>query len=106
MPCARGVPRPGRRPCRSEGNAVNTLLPEGGLPDEGGRGRASVLVVDDCDATRRSLRALLEGKGYADVRAAASGEEALDLLGREGPPGGPEADVILMDVEMPGPDGI
>jgi diguanylate cyclase (GGDEF)-like protein len=62
----------------------------------------SVLIVDDSDATRQSLRVLLESKGHHDVLSVASGEEALGLLAPEGP----AVDVILMDVEMPGPDGI
>jgi diguanylate cyclase (GGDEF)-like protein len=67
----------------------------------------SVLIVDDSSTTRHSLRALLEGKGYRDVLSVSSGEEALGLLGQGGASAnGPPVDVIIMDVEMPGLDGI
>ncbi|MCI0464649.1 MAG: response regulator, partial [Gemmataceae bacterium] len=62
----------------------------------------AVLVVDDCNTTRQSLRTLLESQGYPDVLGAASGEEALGLLGEVGPP----VDAVLLDVELPGMDGI
>ncbi len=59
----------------------------------------SVLIVDDEPDVRLVARIILEGAGY-DVSEAASGEEALDTLDRDGPPG-----VILLDVRMPGIDG-
>lgn len=62
----------------------------------------AVLVVDDCTTSRQSLRTLLESKGYPDVLGAASGEEALGLLGGAGPP----VEAVLLEVEMPGLDGI
>jgi diguanylate cyclase (GGDEF)-like protein len=65
----------------------------------------AVLIIDDSCVTRDTLRILLEAKGYADVRCAGSGPEALRLLSGNGSYDG-AVDVILMDVEMPGMDGI
>ena len=60
-----------------------------------------VLLVDDHDVVRRGLTALLEGAaGFAVVGAAADGTEALDLVAEHQP------DVVLMDLSMPGMDGI
>ncbi|MBI5394437.1 MAG: sigma-54-dependent Fis family transcriptional regulator [Verrucomicrobia bacterium] len=58
-----------------------------------------VLVVDDEQSPRESLRIIL--KDRYDVRTEASGEEALATLQREGP-----FDAVLLDVKMPGLNGI
>lgn len=58
-----------------------------------------ILVVEDSDAIRFSLTALLEAAGY-DVIEAANGREALDYLERSGPPC-----LILLDLSMPVMDG-
>jgi DNA-binding NarL/FixJ family response regulator len=60
-----------------------------------------ILLADDHDVVRRGLTALLEGaEGFAVVGAAADGEEAVALAGEH------EPDVVLMDLSMPGVDGI
>ena len=61
---------------------------------------ATVLVVDDQPQNIRLLDAILSPRGY-DVRAAASGEEALAALD------GADADIdlVLLDIVMPGMDG-
>jgi CheY-like chemotaxis protein len=55
----------------------------------------TVLIVDDNQATRDALRAVLEMKGYA-VAEAADGAEALQYL-RDGG----EATAIILDLHMP-----
>ena len=59
---------------------------------------ARVLVVDDVDANVKLLEARLTAE-YFEVRTARSGPEALHICARE------RADVILLDVMMPGMDG-
>jgi len=60
---------------------------------------ARILVVDDSENNRETLRSVLEYGDY-EVLTASSGEEALDMAERDRP------DLILMDVIMPGVDGI
>jgi len=60
---------------------------------------ASVFVVDDDDAVRDSVAALLEAKGYA-VATYASAEEFLDAYRPE------RFGCALFDVRMPGIDGV
>ena len=60
----------------------------------------SVLVVDDERAVRESLRRALELEGYG-VELAADGESALERLHRGAPP-----DALILDVLMPGIDGL
>lgn len=57
---------------------------------------ADIIAVDDSPEVRTVLFHLLERYGYR-VHTAASGEEALELIGREGLP-----HLALVDVNMPG----
>ena len=60
-----------------------------------------VLIVDDQPLARAGFKAVLEATGAIEVVAeAANGEQAIDLTRRHRP------DVVLMDVRMPGMDGI
>ncbi len=61
--------------------------------------RPRILVVDDELRNRRLLDALLVPEGY-EVLTAASGEEALGIVSEH------RADLVLLDVMMPGLDGI
>ncbi len=58
-----------------------------------------VLVVDDGELNREVARHLLEQRGHVPMLVK-SGEEALEAVARE------DFDVILMDVQMPGMDGV
>lgn len=59
-----------------------------------------ILVVDDERAVRESLRRALELEGY-DVELAEDGEAALERLASTAP-----ADAVILDVLMPGIDGL
>jgi two-component system, OmpR family, response regulator MprA len=61
-----------------------------------------ILVVDDERAVRESLRRALELEGY-DVDLAEDGEQALERLGA---PENGDADAVILDVLMPGIDGL
>ena len=59
----------------------------------------TVLVVDDSRAMRLTCRKVLEQAGYR-IAEAAGGEEALTVISQCHP------DIVLMDYDMPGMDGI
>lgn len=68
-----------------------------------GAGRAmTILAVDDDPSIRRLIPRIATEAGYPGVATAGSGVEALDMLGRPAARFG----CILLDVEMPGMDGI
>ena len=64
-----------------------------------GEKRRTVLVVDDFDDTRKVLRLWLERMGYA-VTEASDGLEAVEAARTLAP------DLIILDIEMPGLDGL
>ena len=59
-----------------------------------------VMIVDDHPLVRDGIRAMLESSGMAVVAEAPSGEEAAGLAAQLQP------DVVLMDIRMPGVDGL
>jgi two-component system, OmpR family, KDP operon response regulator KdpE len=60
---------------------------------------ATILIVDDEPQIRRVMRTTLSSQGYSVVEAA-DGEHALDTIRTE------RADLILLDVNMPGRSGL
>jgi DNA-binding NarL/FixJ family response regulator len=60
----------------------------------------SLIVADDHQVVRMGIRSLLAGSDITVVGEAASGEELLRLLSDSQP------DVVLLDVRMPGGDGL
>jgi DNA-binding NarL/FixJ family response regulator len=63
--------------------------------------RVRVVIADDQPMMRAGFKAVLEATGAIEVVAEAStGEEAVAAAGAHSP------DVVLMDIEMPGMDGI
>jgi DNA-binding NarL/FixJ family response regulator len=61
---------------------------------------ARVVIVDDQALMRGAFRTILESSGLDVVGEAASGDDAVAVVGRLRP------DVVLMDVRMPGGDGL
>lgn len=63
--------------------------------------KIAILIVDDHPVVRDGLEAILNTQPDFQVSgAAASGEEALTLFQKQNP------DVVLLDLEMPGMDGV
>jgi two-component system, cell cycle response regulator DivK len=58
-----------------------------------------VLIVEDNDKNRKLVRDVLQFQGYCTVEAA-TGEEGIRLAGELRP------DLIIMDVRLPGVDGL
>ena len=93
------------RACGGRSEAVRATLPfppvpsgaAGSAPDQ--KPQLALLVVDDVPTNRRLLAAMLERHGHS-CHLAADAAEALRLL-RENP-----YDAVLMDVQMPGMDGL
>ncbi len=61
--------------------------------------KAKILVVDDEEKIRQSLEQILQLEGY-DTNSASCGDQALEKLAQE------NYDLILLDLIMPGMDGI
>lgn len=59
----------------------------------------SILLVDDEESTLELIKAHLNGREEYSVRYASSGEIAVEMIRHE------DADVILLDIQMPGMDG-
>ena len=59
-----------------------------------------VVIADDESIIRLDLKEILEGDGYLVVGEAATGDDALELIRSL------EPDLALLDVKMPGSDGI
>lgn len=70
-----------------------------GTADETARDRRSILVIDDDPETATMLGSWFEGRPY-DLRSAPDGPSGLERAREERP------DVILLDLRMPGEDGL
>ena len=62
--------------------------------------KAKVLIVDDEENIRKTLRMILEYEGY-QVLEASSGEDALSLLEETW-----DVDLVFLDIKLPGRDGL
>jgi two-component system cell cycle response regulator DivK len=60
---------------------------------------SKVLIVDDNRASRDLIRAILKPV-RCDITEASHGQQALDLIEHERP------DLVLLDIDMPGLDGL
>jgi len=61
---------------------------------------ANIMIVDDSPIIRRGLRAILESMGHRVAAEAQDGPEALELYDKL------QLDLVTMDIQMPGMDGI
>ncbi len=62
--------------------------------------RPTVLIVDDHEEFRVSVRRLLELEGFAVVGEAANGSEAMEAVAALRPA------IVLLDIQLPGDDGV
>ena len=60
---------------------------------------ADILIIDDDESVRSSMRKILERQGHT-VREAGDGSSGLDLLRQKTP------DLVVTDLYMPGKEGI
>ncbi len=79
---------------------VVAVEPERAPDEKAGKHRATVLFVDDDFLIRLSTASLLEDLGHTVIKAA-SGAEALEILGR-----GQKIDMLITDYAMPGMTGL
>jgi PAS domain S-box-containing protein len=87
---------PGRTPERRSMPSPVVAKKEASEPKAGAAG---ILVVEDNPVNRKLMMAMLESIGYA-ATFAATGEEAVEIAGSR------PFDLIFMDVNLPGMDGI
>lgn len=65
-----------------------------------GKGRRTVLIIDDDEAVRLRITNILEAESYIEILSASTGEQGL-LLAKENCP-----DLIFLDIVLPGIDGL
>ncbi len=68
-----------------------------------------ILIVDDSPTSRMLLESILQHSGYGDLVQASSAAEALEFLktqAEDAPGGTLPVNLVLMDLNMPGMDGI
>src|SRR5438034_3960830 len=86
--------RPGSSPGRLAGAGLDRATRSGYVGT-----MARIIVIDDNDAVRSTMRRALEPTGH-QVLEASDGEAGMKLLAEPG------ADLVITDIFMPGQDGI
>lgn len=66
----------------------------------------TILIVDDSPEQHTVLRSILGKAGHTDILSADSAKSASSFLNLDGPKPNRQVDLILMDVLMPGQDGV
>ncbi|KEO51656.1 response regulator [Thioclava indica] len=72
------------------------------MPGAATSGAIRILVVDDDPFIRDIVPTIAQNVGFADITVAASAEDALDIVAASPSP----FDCLLLDIQMPGMDGI
>jgi excisionase family DNA binding protein len=91
-----------REPADEHRVTESTLPPDVTAPTLQTAPTSFVLIVDDDESFRETLREVVSDQGYG-VLCAADGAEALELLRSHG---GPQPSVIVLDLQMPNMDGL
>ena len=81
------------------GSVFTFQLPLLGMEPQNGRARNRILLVEDNASSRQLARMVLNGSGF-DVDVASDGAEGLQKARST------LYDLVLMDVELPGMDGL
>jgi diguanylate cyclase (GGDEF)-like protein len=66
----------------------------------------TILVVDDSEDSRLLIQRFLQEEGHREFLMAGSVPEALGLLAADAPAPPSPVELIMMDLQLPGPDGI
>ena len=82
-----------------EGSVFTFRLPLAGIEDVNGHRHNRILLVEDNDSNRELARMVLSGRGF-DVDTAVDGDEGLHKARSR------VYDLVLMDIELPGKDGL
>jgi CheY-like chemotaxis protein len=61
--------------------------------------RPTLVIIDDHEAFRATVSALLEAEGFSVVGTAADGDSGLSVVAELRP------DLVLVDIQLPGVDG-
>ena len=75
---------------------------QGRLPGASALRQKTILVVDDDELARRSMKAILQHSGFLQILEASNGVHALTLFNALGE----TIDLIVTDIQMPGMDGV
>jgi len=82
-----------------EGSVFTFRLPLAGIEDVNGHRHNRILLVEDNASNRELARMVLSGRGF-DVDTAVDGDEGLHKARSQ------VYDLVLMDIELPGKDGL
>ena len=66
----------------------------------------NILIVDDSEDQLLVLKSILSEQGYKNILLANSADKAFELIGLKGKKKRKDIDLILMDIMMPGIDGL
>lgn len=80
--------------------STDAAAPDGANDEQRAAGAVRVVIAEDEAIIRLDLKESLEDEGYEVVGETSRGDEAVELVRRL------EPDVVILDIKMPGKDGI